>query len=82
MSSPYFLRLINSVLMQAVQPSVRVPHVLGFYIPVPPKREQDEISGKLETANNTTLKLSDSIKSNSELKMSVLNNYMMSEWYV
>jgi restriction endonuclease S subunit len=42
--SPLFVDQIRKVLMGAVQPSLKVPHMLAFNIPLPTKPEQKEIT--------------------------------------
>lgn len=42
--SPLFVDQIRKVLMGAVQPSLKVPHMLAFNIPLPTKPEQKEIA--------------------------------------
>ncbi|MBI2046158.1 MAG: restriction endonuclease subunit S [Parcubacteria group bacterium] len=42
--SPLFVDQIRKVLMGAVQPSLKVPHMLAFNIPLPAKPEQQKIT--------------------------------------
>lgn len=44
MNSDKYYNLIKKVLMGAVQPSIKVPHLLKFVLSVPSKEEQEKIA--------------------------------------
>ena len=48
LKSPYFFQQMNSIKMEAVQASVKVPHLLNLMIPLPPFEEQNRIVDKIE----------------------------------
>ncbi|MCD8500720.1 MAG: restriction endonuclease subunit S [Bacillaceae bacterium] len=53
MNSNQYFSLINKVLMGAVQPSLKVPHLLQFEIQLPIQREQEKIAEILSNHDET-----------------------------
>ncbi|WP_346234826.1 restriction endonuclease subunit S [Lysinibacillus telephonicus] len=53
MNSSIYLNLIKKVLMGAVQPSLKVPHLLQFKLTIPKIEEQEKIAEILSSYDNT-----------------------------
>ncbi|MCG8313996.1 MAG: restriction endonuclease subunit S [Pseudomonadales bacterium] len=50
-SSESFLRDVMRVLMVAIQPSLKVPHMRNFLVPIPPLKQQQKIATILSTVD-------------------------------
>ncbi|MEF1301868.1 restriction endonuclease subunit S, partial [Vibrio owensii] len=52
MNTPEYFAKVQSVVMGAVQPSIKVPHLLDFNFVIPPLEEQQKIASVLTAADN------------------------------
>ena len=76
MYSKYVLLEINRVLMGAVQPSLKVPHLLETRIPIPPVDEQVKIFETLNVIENSVIDNQKKIVSFKYLKKSLMQNLL------
>lgn len=51
MNTPYYFSLVRAVVMGAVQPSLKVPHLLSFKMKIPSNSEQQKIASVLSNAD-------------------------------
>jgi len=51
MNTPYYFSLVRAVVMGAVQPSLKVPHLLSFKMKIPSISEQQKIASVLSNAD-------------------------------
>jgi type I restriction enzyme S subunit len=76
MYSKYVLSEIGRVFMGAVQPSLKVPHLLDSLIPIPPIDEQRKIFETLNGIENTVIDNQKKIVSFKHLKKSLMQDLL------
>ena len=76
MYSEYVLSEIKRVLMGAVQPSLKVPHLLDTRIPLPPTDEQIKILETLNTIENAVIDNQKKVASFQSLKKSLMQDLL------
>lgn len=73
-TSKYFQHLLKAVVMLAVQPSIKVPHMLDFWIPIPPKSVQIELTDTLHALSEWSKTLAGKNTSLKALGKGLINN--------
>ncbi|MDA8663038.1 restriction endonuclease subunit S [Luminiphilus sp.] len=76
MNSQYVLEEIQRVLMGAVQPSLKVPHLLDASVPLPPLREQQNITKILNSIEDNIIEVQEKGLKNQSLKKSLMQDLL------
>jgi len=71
-----FIKQIKQVVMSAVQPSLKVPHLLKFFIPIPPLPEQKKIAEILTIVDEAIEKSDSIIEKTKELKKGLMQELL------
>jgi type I restriction enzyme S subunit len=76
MYSHYVLEEIQRVLMGAVQPSLKVPHLLDASIPLPPFSEQQKITKILHSIEDNIIEVKERVAKTKDVKKSLMQDLL------